>query len=402
MSAEQLTVVAEKIYHRDMHCIALKFPYNAELVSIVKKIDGIKFSKTHACWYVAERKNLIGEFLAAFKGKAWVNYTALKSTSVETSINAQQHVVPKNKFLPPLSENHQIMMRMMEQKLTLRGYSGNTKRTYLQQVKDFLCFYNTTAVEEITETEIQNYMLYLVEKKQISTSTQNQAINAIKFLLEKILKQDRKIYALDRPLREKKLPEVLSQHDVFQIFSATSNLKHRLMLMLIYSAGLRRSELINLRLGDIDVHRRVVLIRGGKGKKDRQSILAESIIPLLRQYLEEYKPLLWIFYGPGGTQYSASSLQKILKRAVTKVGIKKAVRLHMLRHSFATHLLESGTSTRYIQVLLGHESSKTTELYTHVANTEIYKIKSPLDSLPLSDRVSQLPKDSESGDLSGK
>lgn len=389
-SWRNLIVKIESIHHRDIPCIALRFPYNKTLIAEVKKLPDVKFSKTHTCWYVPQRDTVLNEILHLFKEKAWVDYSALKPVAYTSSSDKTPDSVAPKESLPVLSANHQIMMRMMEQKLILKGYSNNTKRTYLQQVKEFLWFYNTTDVVEITESEIQNYMLYLVEKKKVSTSTQNQAINAIKFLLEKILKQDRRVYALDRPLREKRLPEVLSQNDILLIFSATENLKHKLMLMLIYSAGLRRSELLNLRNGDIDTHRRVILIRGAKGKKDRQSILAESLIPFLEQYTKEYTPVFWFFYGPGGTPYSATSLQKILKRAVAKAGIKKEVRLHMLRHSFATHLLESGTSTRYIQVLLGHESSKTTELYTHVANTGIYKIKSPLDTLPPAEDRSKL------------
>lgn len=153
------------------------------------------------------------------------------------------------------------------------------------------------------------------------------------------------------------------------------------MIMLIYSAGLRRSELLNLRTGDIDVARHTVFIRGGKGRRDRQSILAQSIIPLLQRYEKRYSTQFWLFEGPGGERYSESSLRQILNRAAKQAGITKQVRLHMLRHSFATHLLEAGTSTRYIQVLLGHESSQTTEVYTHVSRFALDKIQSPLDQL---------------------
>jgi len=242
-------------------------------------------------------------------------------------------------------------------------------------------FYPDVHPVDLSDTEIRNYMLFLVEKKKLSASTQNQSINAIKFFYEKVLLQDRKVYYLERPMKEKRLPEVLSQEDVLAIFDALDNVKHRAMLMLIYSAGLRRSELLNLRIGDVDFHRRLIFIRAAKGHKDRQSVLAQNLIPVMQRYLEKYTPGFWVFEGLSGERYSATSLQSVLKRAARKAGVKKAVRLHMLRHSFATHLLEAGTSTRYIQVLLGHESPKTTEIYAHVSRFALNNIQSPLDQI---------------------
>jgi site-specific recombinase XerD len=191
------------------------------------------------------------------------------------------------------------------------------------------------------------------------------------------------VYHLERPLKERKLPLVLNQDEIISIFGALNNIKHSAMLMLIYSAGLRRSELINLRIGDLDMSRQIVFIRGGKGRKDRQSLLAKNLNPLVKKYLFEYKPRFWLFEGEKGEQYSESSLQKVFKHAVLKAGVKKNAHLHSLRHSFATHLLESGASTRFIQVLLGHESTKTTEIYTQVTQFSLSKIQSPLDQLEM-------------------
>ena len=199
--------------------------------------------------------------------------------------------------------------------------------------------------------------------------------------------QDRKVYQLERPMKERKLPEVLSQQEVVKIFDALTNVKHRVMLMLIYAAGLRRSELLGLRIGDVDPNRNVVFIRGGKGHKDRQSVMSQSLVPLLEEYIKNYNPKFWLFEGQTGERYSASSLQQVLKQASAKASIKKIVRLHMLRHSFATHLLEAGTSTRYIQVLLGHESPKTTEIYAHVSRFALDKIQSPLDQIAFSKQL---------------
>lgn len=369
------------LFHRDKPRIGIYFDYDPHVNAIVRRLPGRVFSVTQSCWYVTDEPgalNRVKSFLEAERVEfdvAGLNPVETTSPPPDTPLKPKVH----KSALGPLSAEHVKALRMMQQQLNIKGYSDNTKRTYQQHFKEFLFFYNSTSVLDISEQEIVNFMLYLVERKKVSRSAQGQAINAIKFFYERVLKQERKVYHLERPLREKSLPEVLSKEEVLAIFESIKNPKHRLIMMLIYSAGLRRSELLNLRTGDADIDRRIIFIRGGKGRKDRQTMLAQHVIPLLEVYLKEYTPLLWLFEGPGGSRYSATSLQIILKRAVKAAGIRKSVRLHMLRHSFATHLLEAGTSTRYIQVLLGHESSKTTEAYTHVAALGVYKIKSPLD-----------------------
>lgn len=376
------TIKAEKLFHREMQCIALRFEKDAKLIQLVRKIPGRKFSLTNTCWYVEERKNLLSEIFAVFKGHAWLDYSTLKNPKTEKEKNQPpSKSLTKHKVVGELSEDQLQALRMMEQKLHLRGYSPNTSRTYQQMFKEFLVFYTDARPIDLTEIEIRNYMLYMVEKKKVARSTQNQAINAIKFFYEKVMGQDRKVYDLERPLRERKLPEVLSQQEIMAIFEALDNIKHRAMLMLIYSSGLRRSELLNLRIGDIDPHRGIVFIRGGKGRRDRQSVMAQSLVPLLTEYQKQYSPQVWLFEGQKAERYSESSLRQVFHRAAQKANIKKRVRLHMLRHSFATHLLESGTSTRYIQVLLGHESPKTTEVYAHVSRFALDKIQSPLDQI---------------------
>ncbi len=187
---------------------------------------------------------------------------------------------------------------------------------------------------------------------------------------------------IHRPKRAKVLPNVLSKEEVKKILDAHSNLKHKAMLSMIYSCGLRRSELLNLKFSDIDSKRNIVLLKNAKGKKDRIAPLSPKILAMLRTYYKEYKPKNWLFEGQKqGEQYSEKSLQSVLKQALQKVGITKPVTLHWLRHSYATHLLESGTDLRYIQELLGHSSSKTTEIYTHVSTKNIQQIKSPFDDL---------------------
>lgn len=203
------------------------------------------------------------------------------------------------------------------------------------------------------------------------------------FYYEKVLGGRRKFYFIERPQKERRLPVVLSEEEVVRLFEVTENLKHKCLLMLVYSAGLRISEALNLRIKDIDSQRMQVQVRNAKGGKDRHSLLSESLLPELREYFQLYQPKDYLFEGESGGAYSGRSAQSVLRQAVRKAKIRKRVTLHTLRHSFATHLLEKGTDLRYIQTLLGHNRSKTTEIYTHVSSKALGEIKSPLDSINL-------------------
>ncbi len=248
-------------------------------------------------------------------------------------------------------------------------------------MKDFISAFRHKKPEDITKEEINAYILNLIRKKKISNAQQNQRISAIKFYYEKVLGREKTMYQLDRPRKTRALPKVLSEKEVLAILSNTTNLKHKAILATIYSAGLRRSELIGLRKQDIHTDRSMIYIRSAKGNKDRNTVLASSLEKLLHQYLISYKPNYWLFEGVDRKQYSATSIARILDRAVQKAGIERKVTPHMLRHSFATHLLEQGLNLRYIQSLLGHASPKTTQIYTHVSKAHLAKIKSPLDTI---------------------
>jgi integrase/recombinase XerD len=217
----------------------------------------------------------------------------------------------------------------------------------------------------------------------LSISYQNQAVNSIKFYFEQVLGQNRKFYVIDRPFKAKTLPEVLSESEVKSIIDGIENLKHKCIILLIYSAGLRISELINLKINNIDAKRNQINIKAAKGNKDRYTLLSEKLLTYLRKYFIAFKPKEYLFEGNSGHAYSARSIQMIFARACEKAKIKKKVTVHTLRHSFATHLLENGTDLRYIQTLLGHSSSKTTEIYTHITSKGMEHIKSPLDKLDI-------------------
>jgi site-specific recombinase XerD len=291
----------------------------------------------------------------------------------------------KLKVLPRKSkhdiDNYRSCPQNYVNKLTELRYSQNTIDVYTDMFTEFINHYEDTALDDITEPMIMDFLLYLVNTRHVSTSYQNQSINAIKFYFERVMGGKRKIYMINRPREEQYLPEVLSTEEITRIINATDNLKHKVVLMTIYSSGLRIGEAINLKIKDIDSERMQIRVEQGKGKKDRYTLLSVKNLELLRKYFLEYKPKVWLFEGANGDIYSPKSIQLILKKAVLKVGIKKHITVHTLRHSFATHLLEAGTDLRYIQSLLGHANSKTTEIYTHITTKGFDQIKSPLDNL---------------------
>ena len=266
-------------------------------------------------------------------------------------------------------------------KLKELRYSPHTIRTYPSLFEEFINHFPGQVIDDISELQIIEFLQFLVIRRKVSTSYQNQSINAIKFYYERILGGERKIYLVERPRRERTLPVVLNEAEVAKLLSSVENMKHKALLMTIYSGGLRLSEVINLQLKDIDSQRMQILLRQAKGRKDRYTLLSKKLLPVLRVYVAEYKPRKWLFEGLRGTQYTESSVQAIVKHASLKAGLTKRVTPHTLRHSFATHLLENGTDLRYIQALLGHESTKTTEIYTHITTKGFDQIENPLDKL---------------------
>lgn len=284
-----------------------------------------------------------------------------------------RHPKPKREYILPKG-----YLELLEQK----RYSSSTIKAYKIYFSDFMEYHKGRDLDQLTVEDINTYMLYMVKEKHISATQQNMRINAIKFYYEKVRKGKRQYYdGIARAKEYKTLPEVLSREEMKKIFAQITNRKHRCMISLIYSAGLRRSELLNLTPKDIISERMLIRIEG-KGKKFRYSLLSEKLLNELRTYYKEYRPQKWLFEGEkAGEQYSPSSLVKILKEAARKAGIKHRVHLHMLRHTFATHLLEQGTDLRTIQELMGHNDIKTTSIYLHVSNAHKAKIPNPLDSL---------------------
>jgi site-specific recombinase XerD len=314
------------------------------------QIDGCYFSGPQKSWVMPQNKRSVKQFMALF---------------------------PENK-----TDSKQKAIQDITDQLKMKRYSENTIKVYKEQIIKFFNYYPDTEPANLTDENVKEYILFLIRKKKISFSYQKQVISAIKFYFEKILRRETKKYYFDMPRKqEEKLPVVLSKNEVKKIIDCTYNLKHKTILSTIYSAGLRLSEVVNLKIADIDSDRKLIYVRGGKGKKDRTTLLADELLRLLRKYFQQYKPVYWLFEGKSRKRYAKRSVQNIFKSSLQKANINKNASVHTLRHSFATHLLEGGEDLRYIQKILGHKNIKTTEIYTHITSVGMKNIKSPLDEI---------------------
>jgi site-specific recombinase XerD len=273
-------------------------------------------------------------------------------------------------------------IRKMEELLKLKGYSESTIRTYQNELAQFLIALRNHPVNDCDAEKIRSYLLYCYDHLKLAENTLHSRMSAIKFYFEQVLYRDRMFFeGIPRPKKHSQLPRTIHANDIKKMLNVTTNLKHNTTLKLCYGMGLRLSEIVNLKVHDIDSRNMQVFIERGKGKKDRYVNLPYSILEQLRAYYKVYRPKTYLFEGQNGEQYAKRSVQKVFKIALRKAGINKRVGIHSLRHSYATHLLEQGTDIRFIQELLGHNDLKTTLIYTDVTNNSIRTIKSPLDRL---------------------
>lgn len=366
--------------HEDKLRLFLKFPYDSGIIEKIKTLPGAKWSLGNKAWHVMYTADMPNRIRTLFiREGISINY--LNENEALPLVEKTQPHKP-NEVLGNLSAETQEKIRTLKRWMLQRRYSESTIETYCDAIKTFLRFFTDKDIQEITNDDLVIFNNDYILANNYSSSFQNQVINAVKLFYRTVENKQLETEIIYRPKREKVLPNVLSKEEVKLILEAHGNIKHRAMLSLIYSCGLRRSELLNLRLTDIDSKRGLVIVRHGKGRKDRITPLSPKVLELLRDYFKAYKPKEWLFEGQSGVgKYDERSLALVLKQALVKSHINKPVSLHWLRHSFATHLLENGTDLRYIQEILGHSSSKTTEIYTHVSNKSIQKIISPFDTL---------------------
>ena len=343
--------------HRAKKVIWIKFQKDDTLMKELRhRFPSAKWSNTNKAWYLPDLPSV---------------RSALQINHREIGTDLLENIAPVNQ---------EAFVNYINQ-LYLKAYSNNTIRTYTAEFAHLLRTLNHYSVNELSQERLKDYFLYCVKKENIKENHLNSRINAIKFYFEKVLHREKMFFDIPRPKTPKHLPKMLTKTEIKKIFKQTENAKHLLMLQLSYGMGLRVSEIVNLKISHINSEDMLVLIAGAKGKKDRYTNLPHSVLELLRSYYKEYKPKEYLFEGQYGHAYSVRSVQQVFKNAMKKANINKNIGIHGLRHSYATHLIESGADIRFLQELLGHNSIKTTQIYTHITDVSKSKIKSPPDSL---------------------
>ena len=358
---------------KEKQCIGIQFNSDKVIEGLIRQLPSPKWSKQFNMVYISNSKPNLNLIFETFRGVAWVNCNYFFNDRVITKTN----IVTDVKWFRERSDipNYRKCPEVYLQKLELKKYSNSTIKSYIHSFELFINYYKDIELLNLDENDIRKYLQKLIQEER-SNSYINLAINAIKFYYEMVLGMPNRFYSIERPRKEFKLPKVLSKEEVLSIIENTNNLKHRCIISLLYSSGLRRSELLNLKIKDIDSKRMVIRVEQAKGNKDRYTVLNKSVLDDLRNYFKVYNPKTYLFEGTiPGNKFSTSSILKIVVNSAEKAGINERVGPHMLRHSFATHLLENGVDIRYIQLLLGHNSTKTTEIYTHVATNKFMAIK---------------------------
>lgn len=378
--SQQRNITLYHLFIKNQKQIGLKFYPDKIIQTIIKGLPNARWSNTHHMAYILNTSDNLNLIYNDFKGLAWINgnyffdkKNDLKAINPKSINEFRTRKTPEGYIKCP--EEFLI-------KLELKHYAFNTCKSYISLFETFINDHKNKELTEINENDIRIYLQSLVQANK-SESYLNLMINSIKFYYETVLEMPNRFYKIERPRKREKLPKVISLEEVKKMIETTTNIKHKCILSLLYSAGLRRSELLNLKIENIDSKRMIINIKDGKRNKDRITILSTTVLKDLRIYVKEYKPSLYLFEGINGKQYSPESVLQIVKNAARKARINQKVTPHMLRHSFATHLLENGTNLRYIQSLLGHNSSKTTEIYTQVATNHLKLIKSPIELLNL-------------------
>ena len=375
-------VILKLAFHKEKEIVQLHFAKNEEIQKNLRANRNLRWSQTMKCWYLPYDKNVRQDVFKLLKGVAFIDYSGLKTDLKTENVNLVEPVIKPKPIHEELSEEHLKKITDFKTWMRSKRYSESTIDIYNDALKTFLRFYSTKPIIEINNNDVILFNNKFILANKFSASYQNQVVNAIKLFFRKIELKSIDTELVHRPKRPKLLPNVLSKEEVRELLEKTSNLKHKTMLSLIYACGLRCGELLRLKLENIDTKRNLLIIKQSKGRKDRITPLSLKTLNLLNEYYKTYKPKFYLFEGQTGeTMFDERSLQLPLKSNLLKTSIKKPVTLHWLRHSYATHLLENGTDLRYIQELLGHNSSRTTEIYTHVSTKSIQRITSPFDSL---------------------
>ncbi|MCG8701234.1 MAG: tyrosine-type recombinase/integrase [Bacteroidales bacterium] len=363
-------ITVESIVYKGEKRIKILFAYDTTLIKNVKQIPGRKWSETMRCWHIPDDK----------KSQKVLKQLFIQAKNHHNSLPDKQ---VNSKVVFYARERNSCIIKKYDMYLTRRNFSKKTQDSYTCAIRKLSNYYYDKELTTLTNDDINGY-LYYISRNRYSVSMQNVTISAIKMLYSKILNQNLDIQKLERPRKTKPLPKVIAKEDIEKMLRSIRNQKHQMALLLIYSFGLRRSELINLKLSDINSTNKALTICNGKGFKDRILPISDKIMKAIISYYHAYTPIVYLIEGQKpGESYSPTSLQKIFHKYMDKIKPKNNYTLHCLRHSYATHLLENGTDLRYIQELLGHRSSRTTEIYTHVSVRSLRNIKTPSDDFEL-------------------
>lgn len=377
------TITLSKFNHNNEDQLSIGFKFSESTKAIVKAIEGVKWSATHRTFYVSFSKDAINTLYHYFKSNGYyVDYSSLLQPTEKT----YQPIV---KLKPSSSMATMFTALPIQYKDLLRAYTGfltgkrlskSTIRAYGYFVLRFMDFYNPKPIDAIEKKDIDLFFEVVLAGENFSISSHRQSVSALKYFVSYCQLPDLDAEDLKRPKKSKKLPVVLSREEIIDLIQVTKNLKHRAIIGLLYSCGLRIGELLQLQVNSLDFDRNSLRVNQGKGRKDRNVVMSHVLKPLMLNYLSTYKPQLFVIEGRDGGPYSATSIRHFLKKSCKLAGIKKQVTPHVLRHSYATHLMENGVDLRHIQLLLGHAKPETTMIYTHVAHKDLMQISSPLDT----------------------
>lgn len=364
------SIIIKRAEVDNIDSLQLFFKYDDQILSIIRKARKFKWSKTKRCWHGIFSTYNLNLIRQTFKDIAIL---------VEDETLYVTPVIKQYKKNRVLCDEHNKFLEAFIKYLEGKRYSMSTVSTYSSFIADFLEYIKDKPMSGLSNRDVETFAGDVLAQKGSSISTHRQFVSAMKAFTAFYPESQIEEIALTRPKKSKYLPTVLSQQEVLEILRCTKNIKHRAILALMYSSGLRVGELINLKLRHIDVHRFQIAVKNSKGRKDRYVTIADSLLPLVRNYIQTYQPETYFAEGKVGEKYTASSIRNFLKRSCQLAQITKRVTPHTLRHSYATHLLENGTDIRFIQTLLGHNKPETTMIYTHVSTTSINAIRNPLD-----------------------
>jgi integrase/recombinase XerD len=386
----QLPIIKlQPLQHRNQNWILIKVPLHNIIDKKIRQLPDRTYSITNKNWLVPLTKQHYKTTYYALSPLAQIDTSAMKKyfeTANATELKTQKPaIVQQNKTVYKTQNIHPVnanVIAVMQQMLHLKSYSTSTQRTYLNEMSQFLQAIKYVPANEFTTPRLKNYLQYCYKTLKLSENTIHSRMNALKFYFEQVLHKEKIFWEIPRPKKKIILPKVISEEKIIKALFTVKNIKHRSILLTAYSAGLRVSEVVNLKITDIDSDRMQIAIRGAKGKKDRMATLSLFTLQLLREYVKQYKPKLYLFEGQYDNEpYSSRSAQSIFKYAIKTFNLPATTSFHCLRHSYATHLLENGTDIKYIQELLGHNDIKTTLRYTHVSIKDLGKVESPLDKI---------------------